>query len=231
MAKNSLSFLPMLCGVLLLSFGVMGLMNSAPPSAPPQEAGPAPRVANAPPPPGISDEVRFMRQFIARVNPPLVVEDEACASLLPGAIHHYAQAHGLDWQGLLALAWQESDFDCHAKNRRDKGGAYGPFQIRRLWEPVTGDPRPRYFDPELAVERVVQVMKYYRETRRYERLVERHFSNPLLCLYNSGETLRVNMGYCRQIGRKLRQVRRAWQAFRHLERAQVTGEASPAPNA
>ena len=172
-----------------------------------------------------------MRQFIARVNPHLVVEDEACASMLPGAIHHYAESHGLDWQGLLALAWQESDFDCHAKNRRAKGGAYGPFQIRRLWERVIGDPRPRYFDPELAVERVVQVMKYYQETRRYERLVERHFNNPLLCLYNSGETRRVNMGYCRQIGRKLRQVRRAWGIFQTIQAPQMTAEASPVPNA
>ncbi len=151
--------------------------------------------------------------------------------MLPGAIHHYAESHGLDWQGLLALAWQESDFDCHAKNRRAKGGAYGPFQIRRLWEPVIGDPRPRYFDPELAVDRVVQVMKYYQETRRYERLVERHFNNPLLCLYNSGETRRVNMGYCRQIGRKLRQVRRAWGTFQTIQAPQMTAEASPVPNA
>lgn len=161
----------------------------------------------------VPEEVRFMRAFVARVNPSLPVEDPACAELLPGAIYRYAESHGLDWPRLLALAWQESDFDCHAKNPRDKGGAYGPFQIRRLWEPVIGDPRPRYFDPELAVERVVQVIKYYRDTARYDRLVERRFRNPLLCLYNTGETRRVNMAYCRQVGRKLERIQEDWRVF------------------
>ena len=159
-------------------------------------------------------EVAFMRAFVAQINPSLPVEDPECAVLLPGAIYRYAREHDLDWQRMLALAWQESDFDCHAKNRQDKGGAYGPFQIRRLWTPVIGDPRPQYYDPELAVERVVQVIKYYQDTDRYQHLVGRGFRNPLLCLYNTGESRpRVNMGYCRQVGRKLEAIQTAWRNY------------------
>ncbi len=112
---------------------------------------------------------------------------------------------------LFTLAWQESYFDCHAKNRRDKGGAYGPFQIRRLWAPITGSPRYRYFDPDLAAARVAQVLSYYRETPRYAEFVRRRFRNPLLCLYNTGEMQRVNMVYCRKVGEKMRLVEQGWQ--------------------
>lgn len=171
------------------------------------------RTAGVPAPLGTQPEVRFMRSFIARVNPALVVEDARCAADLPTAILRASRTHGLDWRRLFTLAWQESSFDCHAKNRRDPGGAYGPFQIRPLWASVTGDPRRQYFDPELAVERVVEVARYYRTTRRYEELVQRRFRNPLLCLYNTGENLRVNMRYCREVGDKLELVRTAWARY------------------
>lgn len=182
-------------------------------------AGPFPRPLEAPvrdrsllmtaPP-----EVSFMRAFVAQVNPSLAVEDPECAAVLPGAIYRYGREHALDWRRLLALAWQESDFDCHAKNRADKGGAYGPFQIRRLWEPVIGDPRPQYYDPDLAVARVVQVIKYYQDTDRYRTLVDRNFRNPLLCLYNTGETRRrLNMTYCRRVGRKLQAIEDGWKEY------------------
>ncbi len=160
------------------------------------------------------DEILFMRDIIAEVNPALIVEDENCAVRLPWAIHRESVLHGLEWIEVFVLAWQESDFDCHAKNRRDKGGAYGPFQIRRLWQPITGDPRYRYFDPDLAASRVARVLTYYRATGRYDQLVKRRFKNPLLCLYNSGEPNRVNYRYCKKIGRKLTAVRKAWNSYR-----------------
>ena len=215
------------CRLLTLSFALAAVMLFAMGAVPPHLD--SPRVD-----PGqaltVPAEVRFMRAFVARVNPSLPVESPGCAELLPGAIYRYAISHGLEWQRMLALAWQESDFVCHAKNRRDKGGAYGPFQIRRLWEPVIGDPRPRYFDPELAVERVVQVIKYYQDTARYDRLVERRFRNPLLCLYNTGETRRVNMAYCRQVGRKLEVIQNDWRGFqaRQLQQARADEPASVA---
>lgn len=174
-------------------------------------------------------ELVFMRRFIAQANPALLVEDEACALGLPPAILRQAEAHGLDWRNILALAWQESAFDCHAKNPHDKGGAYGPFQIRRLWEPVIGDPRRRYFDPELAVERVAKVMTYYRDTPRYRELETLRFRNPLLCLYNTGEVQRVNMRYCRHIGWKLRTIHKAWSRFQAEELAQ-TADATALPS-
>ncbi len=217
---DKMRFWARLTWILLLSLVLMGLMSSVPPTARSPEVD-ALAALEAPP------EVAFMRAFVSRINPSLAVEDETCAMLLPGAIHRHAAAHDLDWQRLLVLAWQESDFDCHAKNRRDKGGAYGPFQIRRLWTPVIGDPRPRYFDPDLAVARVVGVIKYYQDTARFRELVERRFRNPLLCLYNSGESLRVNMRYCRQVGTKLRHVRTAWRNFAAAPRITRT---DPAPN-
>jgi hypothetical protein len=189
--------------VVLLCLGVLGATGVSP--------DPLPQPAPAP---YLRLEEGFMHRFIAQVNSSLAVEDPVCAEGLPGAILRYADTHDMDWRHLFTLAWQESDFDCHATNRRDKGGAFGPFQIRRLWEPVIGDPRPRYFDPELAVERVVQVMKYFQETERYQDLIERRFRNPLLCLYNSGESGRVNMDYCREVGRKLALVREAWELYR-----------------
>ena len=161
-----------------------------------------------------TEEVIFMRELMASINPSLIIEDNQCAVRLPGAIYRKAQEHQLDWLRMFVLAWQESDFDCHAKNRRDKGGAYGPFQIRRLWEPVTGDPRRRYYDPDLAVERVASVLNYYRKTNRYEELVRRGFRHPLLCLYNTGEKQRVNMAYCRTVGKKMRFTQKAWMSFR-----------------
>jgi len=164
--------------------------------------------------PKIAPEVAFMRDFIAQVNPGLLVEDATCALELPQAIYGVAFEEGADWQRLLALAWQESDFDCHAKNRRDKGGAYGAFQIRRLWAPVTGDPRRDYFDPHLAAGRAAKVLAYYRETPRHQELVSRRFRNPVLCLYNTGETLKINMPYCRQVGRRLQRIKKSWRVFK-----------------
>lgn len=207
--------------LLLLSFTLAGAILILLSAGPPRLDSPqvdVKRVLQVPP------EVQFMRELVHRVNPSLRVEDPECAEVLPGAIHHYAVRHGLDWRRILALAWQESDFDCHAKNRADKGGAYGPFQIRRLWEPLIGDPRPQYFDPELAVERVVQVILYYQETGRYEDLVERRFRNPLLCLYNTGEVRRVNMAYCRRVGRKLEAIQQAWGEFEARQPRQARNE-------
>jgi len=154
-----------------------------------------------------------MREMIGRINPALIVEDQTCAFELPRAILTTAQEKNLDWLKLFTLAWQESDFDCHAKNPKDKGGAYGPYQIRRLWKDVAGDPRHRYFDPHMSTNRVAAVLHYYQETPRFGELVERRFKNPLLCLYNSGEPNRVNMKYCRKIGKKLNKMRQAWQEF------------------
>ena len=206
----------------LLAGLLLGALSAAPPRA--QAPGPAVRPELVVPP-----AVAFMREFLARVNPSLPVEDPECALALPGAIHRYAREHALDWRKILVLAWQESDFDCHAKNRRDKGGAYGPFQIRRLWEPLIGDPRPQYFDPELAVERVVQVIKYYQDTDRYQNLVDRRFRNPLLCLYNTGESRRrVNMAYCRRVGGKLEAIEEAWREFM-ARRARQARRETPGP--
>jgi hypothetical protein len=215
--------LKLLAVATLIAAGMLAALSTAPPRA--QAPLPALRAA-----PEIPAEVRFMRAFVQRVNPSLAVEDPLCATVLPGAIHHYARAQGLDWRPVLALAWQESDFDCHAKNRSDKGGAYGPFQIRRLWEPVIGDPRPLYYDPELAVERVVQVIRYYRDSERYRHLMDRGFRNPLLCLYNTGESRRrVNMGYCRRVGAKLQAVREAWAEFQADESRQARNGAARVP--
>lgn len=161
----------------------------------------------------LAPEVDFMRRTIARLNPALLVEDAHCAQQLPVAIHQQALAQGLDWKRLFTLAWQESHFDCHAKNYGDRGGAFGPFQIRRLWQPLTGDPRHRYFDPHLAVERVAQVVRYYQDTNRYEELVRSHVRNPLLCLYNSGESQRLNLRYCRTVSNKLRLVEQGWRRY------------------
>lgn len=196
--------------MVLLMAASAAVMNRTParPVPPPPEG-----LMPAESPPPLSASGRFMQEFMLQVNPGLAVEDPDCARGLSLAIAGLASEYQVDWSRLLALAWQESDFDCHAKNRRDKGGAYGPFQIRRLWQPVTGDPRHRYFEPDLAVQRVVQVMLYYRDTPRYSELVRRGFRNPLLCLYNSGEIRPVNMRYCRDVGRKLRLVHRAWERY------------------
>lgn len=168
-------------------------------------------VAPSPPPPA---PVVFMQAFISRANPSLLVEDPYCAEQLPVAIHRSAQAQGLEWQTLFVLAWQESAFDCHAKNRFDRGGAFGPYQIRRLWAPVVGDPREEYFDPHVSTERAAGVLAYYQETQRLQELIDRRFRFPLLCLYNSGETQRVNMRYCRSVGAKMRELGQAWERFR-----------------
>jgi hypothetical protein len=208
----------------LLAVAMLAGISAAPPLARSPERPPP--LVPAPPP-----EVRFMREFLARVNPSLPVEDPDCALLLPAAIHRSARAHALDWRPLLTLAWQESDFDCHAKNRADRGGAYGPFQLRRVWGTVIGDPRPQYFDPELAAERVAQVILYYQETQRLQNLIGRRYRNPLLCLYNSGETRRVNTRYCRQVGAKLKAVRQAWREFTARETRQARNEAARSPAA
>lgn len=158
--------------------------------------------------------VEFMRTVMDKVNPSISVEDGYCASALPWAIYSTATANDLDWQQVFALAWQESRFDCHAKNRHDHGGAYGAFQIRRVWESVVGDPRYRYYDPELAVDRVVRILRYYQETDRYADLHKRGFRFPLLCLYNAGEARQVSMDYCKTVGRKMDVVKRGWQDFK-----------------
>ena len=67
------------------------------------------------------------------------------------------------------------------------------------------------------MERVALVLNYYLETERYQELVRRRFKNPLLCLYNSGEMQRVNMNYCRKIGKKLSTLKRGWDAYRNNE--------------
>ena len=158
----------------------------------------------------VAPEVAFMRNFIQQVNPALAIEDADCVEDLPRAIHEAANEHGLTWQTLFVLAWQESAFDCHAKNRRDRGGAYGPFQIRRVWEPVIGDPRENYFDPHLATDRASKVLLYYQQTSKFDELLRRRFINPLLCLYNTGESQEVNMRYCQSIGDKARSLKKAW---------------------
>ncbi|MBI3993548.1 MAG: transglycosylase SLT domain-containing protein [Candidatus Lambdaproteobacteria bacterium] len=161
----------------------------------------------------VPPEVAFMRGFIEQINPALAIEDADCVEKLPRAIHEAATEHALPWQTLFVIAWQESDFDCHAKNRRDRGGAYGPFQIRRLWEPVIGDPRENYFDPQLATDRASKVLVYYRQTGKFDELLRRRFINPLLCLYNTGESQDVNMRYCQSIGDKARTLKRAWSEY------------------
>jgi hypothetical protein len=158
--------------------------------------------------------VEFMRTVMDQVNPSLSVEDGYCASALPWAIYTHAGQSELDWRQVFALAWQESRFDCHAKSRQDRGGAFGPFQIRRVWESLVGDPRYRYFDPELAAGRVVRILRYYQETDRFTALYRRGFRFPLLCLFNAGEGRDVNMEYCRAIGRKMDVVKRGWTDFR-----------------
>jgi hypothetical protein len=204
----------LLVSAVLAGAGLLAL-SSRPPLARAPQVDPLAGLV-APP------EVRFMRGFVMQVNPSLAVEDPDCAAVLPGAIYRKSLQRGLDWRRVLVLAWQESDFDCHAKNRADRGGAYGPFQLRRLWTPVIGDPRPQYFDPELAVDRVVQVIAYYQDSERYQQLVQQRFHNALLCLYNTGESLRrINMPYCRQVGSKLKTVLAAWRTFQANERSQA----------
>jgi hypothetical protein len=158
--------------------------------------------------------VEFMRTVIDQINPALSVEDSYCATALPWAIYSHATQFELDWRQMFALAWQESRFDCHAKSRQDRGGAYGPFQIRRLWEPLIGDPRYRYYDPELAAARVARILRYYQETERFTLLHRRGFRFPLLCLFNAGEGRDVNMDYCRAVGRKMDVVKRGWTDYR-----------------
>jgi hypothetical protein len=158
--------------------------------------------------------VEYMRAVIDQVNPALSVEDSYCATALPWAIYTRAADAELDWRQLFALAWQESRFDCHAKNPKDHGGAFGPFQIRRVWESLVGDPRYHYFDPELAVERVARILRYYQETDRFTELHDRGFRFPLLCLFNAGETKSINMDYCKAVGRKVDVVRRSWSDFK-----------------
>lgn len=158
--------------------------------------------------------VEFMRTVIEQVNPALSVEDSYCASALPWAIYTHATQFELDWRQLFALAWQESRFDCHAKSRQDRGGAFGPFQIRRVWESLVGDPRYRYYDPELAAGRAARILRYYQETDRFTLLHRRGFRFPLLCLFNAGEGRDVNMDYCRAVGRKMDAVKRGWTDFR-----------------
>ncbi|HKI99609.1 MAG TPA: hypothetical protein VKB51_14135 [bacterium] len=212
--------------LLLVSAAIAAVMLAVLSAMPPTARAPGVAlrtVVHVPP------EVRYLRALVARVNPSLPIEDPECALVLPGAIYRSTHMHGLDWQRLATLAWQESDFDCHAKNRVDRGGAYGPFQIRQLWSSVIGDPRPLYFEPELAVERVVQVVRYYQETGRYQHLIGRGFRNPLLCLYNTGETLRVNMVYCRQVGAKLRQLQEGWREFQAHERQQAIAAGAQPP--
>jgi len=199
--------------LLLLSLLVMGLAGPHAPAHPDITRDNSGRIRDLFPP---AAEVSFMREFIREVNPVLHIEDAHCAEQLPAAIFRHAQATGEDWTRIFTLAWQESAFDCHAKNRFDRGGAYGPFQIRPLWKPVVGDPRHRYYDPELSVQRVTQVMRYFQQTPRYQRLLDQGLSTPLLCLYNSGEVQRINSRYCRQVGAKLEAVRDAWEQYQRL---------------
>lgn len=158
--------------------------------------------------------VEFMRSIIDQVNPSLSVEDSYCATALPWAIYTRASESDLDWKQVFALAWQESRFDCHAKNTHDHGGAFGPFQIRRVWESIVGDPRYRYFDPELAADRAARILRYYEETDRYTDLHSRGYRFPLLCLFNAGETRSINMDYCKAIGRKMDVVNKGWTDFK-----------------
>ena len=60
----------------------------------------------------------------------------------------------------------------------------------------------------------MQVVQYYQETPRFRLLRLRNFRYPLLCLYNTGERQRVNMPYCRSVGRKMDLVQEAWQRHR-----------------
>jgi hypothetical protein len=180
--------------VVLLAFAASGA--SVPPKEQDVRAQPA--------------EVVFMQQHIRRINPSLLVEDEHCVRMLPWSIYQQAESRRLDWRMMFALAWQESDFDCHAKSQLDRGGAYGPFQIRRLWQPIVGDPRSRYYDPTLAAKRVAGVLEYFQGTERYQELVRRRFAYPLLCLYNTGESAQVNMRYCKDVSDKMRQIARSW---------------------
>jgi len=158
--------------------------------------------------------VEFMRSVIDQVNPSLSVEDAYCASALPWAIYSRAADSELDWRQLFTLAWQESRFDCHAKSKQDRGGAFGPFQIRRVLESIVGDPRYRYFDPELASDRAARILRYYQETDRYAELRKRGFRFPLLCLFNAGEAKDVNMDYCKAVGRKMDVVSKGWTDFK-----------------
>lgn len=222
---------PRLAGATtLLLCALLGLPAGAAPEAPPPAEAPtrSKRVLVAPlpprkPSPGEAAEVHFMRRVMTSVNLTLETEDPHCVRQLPLAILREAAAHDLDWRQVFALAWQESAFDCHAKNRRDKGVAYGPFQIRPLWRPVIGDPRPDYFDPGVAVARVVNVLLYFRESERYRELVRRGFRYPLLCLYQSGEQKPVNMAYCRAVGDKVRDVAARWADY------QRTRQTRPVP--
>jgi hypothetical protein len=147
--------------------------------------------------------VAFMRSVMDQVNPSLAIEDSHCVTALPWAIVQQAKANKVDWKQVFVLAWQESNFDCHAKSTKDKGGAFGPFQIRRVWESLIGDPRVHYYDPDLAVKRVMKVIRYYERSERNDELARRKFRYPLLCLYNTGERRDVNMKYCERVGKKM----------------------------
>jgi hypothetical protein len=173
--------------------------------------------------PAARDAVGFMRSVMDQVNPALAIEDSHCVKTLPRAIYKHSEAMGVDWREVFTLAWQESAFDCHAKNRRDRGGAYGPFQIRRLWEAQIGDPRIRYYDPELAVKRVLRVLRYYRESDRYKELKRQGFRFPLLCLYNAGESQQVGRGYCLKVGRKMDAVRKGWKDYQAGRLVAISG--------
>jgi hypothetical protein len=167
--------------------------------------------------------VQFMRAVMEQVNPSLSIEDAYCAAALPWAIYSRAAESELDWRQVFVLAWQESRFDCHAKSRQDRGGAYGPFQIRRVWDSIVGDPRYRYYDPELAADRVTRILRYYQETDRYALLHARGFRFPLLCLFNAGEAKHINMDYCKAVGRKVDSVRKGWAEFKEGKLIAVSG--------
>ena len=159
------------------------------------------------------EAVVFMRSVMEQVNPSLVIEDSHCATNLPWAIVQQTRAAKMDWMEVFVLAWQESNFDCHAKSKKDKGGAYGPFQIRRVWESLIGDPRVRYYDPDLAVKRVTKILRYYATSSRRDLLVQRQFRYPMLCLYNTGESRNVNMKYCKEVGRKMDAALKGWKDY------------------
>jgi hypothetical protein len=192
-----------LCAALLFGIPVSLSLGLAASTAQAQSSDPEAKAA-----------VEFMRTVMDQVNPSLSVEDGYCASALPWAIYSHATESDLDWRQVFALAWQESRFDCHAKNSKDRGGAFGPFQIRRVWESIVGDPRYRYFDPELAADRVVRILRYYQETDRHTELFKRGFRFPLLCLFNAGESRELNMEYCKSVGRKMDVVKKGWSDFR-----------------
>ena len=50
-------------------------------------------------------------------------------------------------------------------------------------------------------------------------------------IQSAPRTRRAKLSYCRHIGRELRRVRRTWDTFQTIQAPQMTGEASPVPNA